>query len=130
MSDKHGMVWWTELMTRDQKAAVKYYGALCGWSFDTMDMMDGAGIYYVAKKNGTPTAGIMDMSPMEHLKDVPAHWFSYFAVDDVDAAVEATRAAGGQVMREPFEVPGIGRIAILQDPTGAVMGMMTPAEQG
>ena len=129
MSDRHGKVWWTELMTRDLDAAVKYYGDLCGWSFDTMRMESGA-TYYVAKAGDVPTAGLMDMTGMPGLDGVPPHWFSYFAVDDVDAAVAATKAAGGQVRREPFDVPGIGRIAILADPTGAVMGMMTPAEEG
>ena len=127
MSDKHGMVWWTELMTRDVPGAVAYYKATCGWQFDTMPMQDAAGDYYIGKVGETPMIGIMDMTHMTHLDGVPAHWFSYFAVDDVDAAVSATAEQGGQVMREPFEVPGIGRIAILQDPTGAAMGLITPA---
>ena len=126
MSDTHGMVWWTELMTRDVDAAVSYYGDVCGWTFDTMEMMDGSGTYYLAKVGDRPVAGMMDMSSMTHLDGVPAHWFSYFAVDDLDTAVAATKSAGGVVLREPFEVPGTGKIAILQDPTGAAMGMMKP----
>ena len=126
MSDTHGMVWWTELMTRDVDAAVSYYGDVCGWTFDTMEMMDGLGTYYLAKIGDRPVAGMMDMSTMTHLDGVPAHWFSYFAVDDLDTAVAATKSAGGAVLREPFEVPGTGMIAILQDPTGAAMGMMKP----
>lgn len=128
MSGNHGKVWWTELMTRDVQGAMKYYGNTCGWTFETMPMEDQSGDYYVANLNGAPVAGIMDMAPMDHLKDVPPHWFSYFAVDDVDAAVAATKAAGGVVLREPFNVPCTGRIAILQDPTGAAMGLMTPEE--
>ncbi len=129
MSDTHGMVWWTELMTRDVEGAIGYYGDVCGWTFDTMEMMDGLGTYHLAKKGGQPVAGIMDMSSMTHLEGVPAHWFSYFAVDDLDAAMAATKSAGGKVLRDPFEVPGTGRIVILQDPTGAAMGMMTPETQ-
>ena len=49
---------------------------------------------------------------------------------DVDAAVAETTALGGEIRRPPFDMPGIGRIAIVADPTGAVMGLMTPAEQG
>ncbi len=130
MSDSHGMVWWTELMTRDVDAAVKYYGDVCGWTFETMDMMDGSGTYYVGKHGDRPTAGIMDMTPMAHLDQVSPHWFSYFAVDDLEAAMAATKSAGGSVLREPFEIPGTGRIAILQDPTGAAMGMITPESPG
>jgi predicted enzyme related to lactoylglutathione lyase len=58
---------------------------------------------------------------------VPTRWFTYIAVDDVDAAVKATEERGGKVIRPPFEVPGVGRIAILEDPGGAAVGMMTPA---
>ena len=130
MSDTHGMVWWTELMTRDVDAAISYYSDVCGWSFETIEMMDGEGTYYLAKIGDRPIAGMMDMSAMTHLDGVPAHWFSYFAVDDLDAAVAATKSAGGSVLREPFEVPDTGRIAILQDPTGAAMGMMKPVTPG
>ena len=127
MSDSHGMVWWTELMTRDVPRAVKYYETVCGWNWDTMEMQDGSGDYYIGKKGDTPLIGIMDMSSLAHLKDVPPHWFSYFAVDDVDAAVQATKDAGGSQIRDVFEVPGIGRIAMLMDPTGAAMGLLTPS---
>ena len=125
MSESHGLVWWSELMTRDVTAAQKYYGAACRWEFEKMAMPDG-GDYVIAKVGGKPVAGIMDISSMEHLKDVPAHWFTYFAVDDVDAEAAAITAAGGMVLTKPFDIPGTGRIAILQDPTGAAMGMMTP----
>lgn len=128
MSEHHGAVWWTELMTRDIEAAKAYYGAVCGWTWDSMPMGEG-GDYHLAMRQGRPVAGAMDMSGMAQMENVPPHWFSYFAVDDVDAAVTATVAAGGKVIREPFEVPGTGRIAILEDPTGAAMGLMTPVPQ-
>ncbi len=63
---------------------------------------------------------------MEQLNGVPAHWFTYIAVDDVDAAVEATVAAGGEIRHPCFDVPDIGRIAIIADPTGAAVGIMSP----
>ncbi|WP_242650523.1 VOC family protein [Cognatiyoonia koreensis] len=111
-------------MTRDVEGAKSYYGDTCGWTFTTMPMEEGD--YHLAMLNGQPVAGIMDMSGVDYMKDAPAHWMSYFAVDDVDAAVEATKAAGGKCTREPFDVPGTGRIAMLTDPTGAEMGLMTP----
>ena len=51
------------------------------------------------------------------------------AVDDVDKRLEARVVAGGTIIRPPFDVPDVGRIAIIQDPTGAVMGWMTPIER-
>ena len=53
---------------------------------------------------------------------------AYVAVDDVDAAVGKVAEAGGQVVQPCFDVPGIGRIAMIADPTGAMLGIMTPSE--
>jgi hypothetical protein len=125
MGGNHGKVWWSELWTRDPGAAKDYYGQVAGWTFSEMPA-EGA-IYHVAHNAGQMTAGIMDISGMPGMEATPPHWFTYIAVDDVDGAVAATRAAGGQVHREPWDVPGVGRIAIVGDPTGAAVGIMTPA---
>jgi predicted enzyme related to lactoylglutathione lyase len=127
MDSTHGMIWWSELMTRDVAAARRYYEALAGWSFSTMPM--GEDSYHLASRNGQPIAGMMDMSKTPGMENVPPHWFTYIAVDDVDAAVAATRAAGGRVIKEVFEVPDTGRIAIIADPTGAALGIMTPGRR-
>jgi len=127
MSDQHGTIHWNELNTRDPKGAISYYSKMCGWEFDTMPMPDG-GDYHVAKKGDAMIAGIFDIAAMPELAKVPPHWFMYIAVEDVDAAAKETAAGGGKVIREPWDVPGVGRIAILQDPTGAAVGWMTPSE--
>jgi uncharacterized protein len=129
MSDTHGAIWWSELMTRDVAAARDYYAAICGWSFEDMPM-DGGEDYHCAMKAGRPTAGIMDMTGLTGMDETPPHWFTYIAVDDVDAAAQATEAAGGTIIRPPFDVPGVGRIVIVTDPAGAAVGLMTPAAMG
>ena len=58
---------------------------------------------------------------------LPPHWFSYIEVDDVNARVAKAETAGAKILRPPFEVPDVGRIAILEDPTGAAVGWMTSA---
>ena len=126
MSDNHGKVWWTELMTRDPARAKGFYADICGWSFDEMPMENGT--YHVGKVGDQMVIGIFDISAMEGMEQMPPHWLSYLAVDDVDRAVEQTRDAGGQIHREPFDVAGVGRIAIIADPTGAAIGLMTPSE--
>lgn len=113
-------------MTRDLKSARDYYAATCGWTYEEMPMEEG--VYHLAMVQGAPVAGLMDMSAMENMTGVPAHWFTYFAVDDVEAAVRDTPARGGEVLRAPFDIPGTGKIAIVKDPTGAAMGLMTPNE--
>jgi uncharacterized protein len=55
-------------------------------------------------------------------------WMPYIAVDDIDARVRQAARAGAKVMKEPFDVPGVGRIAMLTEPGGAGIGWMTPAE--
>ncbi len=120
MSDTHGKVFWTELMTPDVEAAKAYYAKICGWSYMSMPMPDG-GDYTLGMLGETPMAGIMAIQDGED-----PDWMSYFAVDDLNAAVAATEAAGGTVLRPPFEIPGTGRIALLVDPTGARLGLMTP----
>ena len=128
MSENHGKVWWNELNTRDAKGACDYYAATFGWTYDNMPMDGGAGDYFIAMRDGSPTAGILDIAIIPGMEQVPPHWFTYFAVDDVDASAQATVAAGGRVQREPWDIPGVGRIAIIEDPTGAMMGLMTPAD--
>ena len=69
----------------------------------------------------------MDIANTQAPAGTPAHWFSYIAVDDVDASCAAVKAGGGQVTGEPFDVEGVGRIAMVQDPNGGMVGIMTPA---
>jgi predicted enzyme related to lactoylglutathione lyase len=56
---------------------------------------------------------------------VPANWFPYFAVEDVDATLEAARAAGGTPFLGPVDVPNGGRFALIQDPQGAAFAVLT-----
>ncbi|MBL3608733.1 VOC family protein [Rhodovulum sulfidophilum] len=125
MSQNHGQVWWTELMTRDVPGALKYYKAVCGWHFQPIPM--GAGVYQVGHRGARPVVGVMDLAGLPDMDQVPPHWFSYFAVDDLKKALNETEQGGGVVIRQPFEVPDIGRIAIVSDPTGAALGLITPA---
>jgi hypothetical protein len=59
---------------------------------------------------------------------VPESWFAYIAVDDLDNRLKKLKQAGGTVHREPWDIPGIGRIAIVGDAAGIGQGWMTPAE--
>ena len=82
--------------------------------------------YWVAMDGDQPVAGVMAM-PSNLPPGTPPHWMSYLAVDDVDARVAKAKAAGGTILHEPFDVPGVGRIAILKDGGNAAIGWMTPA---
>jgi uncharacterized protein len=125
MTWSHGTFYWNELMTRDVEQAKKFYAATLGWSFSSMPM-PGGGTYWLAEADGTPVAGLFEISAPES-KGAPESWMAYIAVDDVDARVKKATKAGARVMKEAFDVPGVGRIAMLLEPGGAGIGWMTPA---
>ena len=120
----HGTIHWNELATPDVAAARAYYQATCGWTFDEMPMPNGT--YTICKAGDQMVGGMMDIKGLDN-PDVPPHWMTYIAVDDIDKVCAQTTAAGGTVANGPFEVPGVGRIAMIKDPTGAMIGMMTPS---
>ena len=120
----HGTFCWNELMTRDVERAKRFYQTTIGWSFDAMPMADG-GTYWVAMLEGRPVAGIFPLASPAY-DGVPESWMSYLAVDDVDARVAKALAAGAKLMKLIFDVPNVGRIAILMQPGGADVGWMTP----
>lgn len=123
----HGAFAWNELNTRDVKKAKDFYGKTLGWTFEDMPMGPGQ-TYSIIKSNGEMVGGIFKMEgPM--FEGVPENWFAYIAVDDVDKLMEPVKDAGGKVIREPWDVPTVGRIAIVQDSNGAVSGWMVPAPQ-
>ena len=124
----HGQFHWNELMTRDTEKAKAFYAACVGWAFEEYKMGDGPS-YWVAMAGEQPVGGIFAMEG-PHFEGVPEHWLGYLHVDDIDAAVEKAKANGATITRPPFDVPTVGRIAILQEPGGAMIGWITPAEQG
>lgn len=120
----HGHFYWNELMTRDVEKAKKFYGDTIGWKFEAMQSP--IGTYWVAKMGDQPVGGLFTLTSPQ-FDGVPESWMAYLAVDDVDARVKKAQGAGATLMRPPFDVPGVGRIATLTEPGGASIGWMTPA---
>ncbi len=125
MAWSHGNFYWNELLTKDVERAKRFYGDTVGWTFDKMPMDDGA-TYWVAMMGGKPVGGLFP-TDRPGFEKLPEAWMSYLAVDDVDARVKKATAAGAKLMRPIFDVPNVGRIAILTEPGGAGVGWMTPA---
>ena len=125
MAWSHGTFFWNELCARDIAGAKKFYSETIGWSFDGMPM-PGGGNYWVAKMGEQPVGGLFDISAPE-FNGMPECWMSYIAVDDVDARVKKALTAGAKLIKPIFDVPGVGRIAVLREPGGAGVGWMTPA---
>jgi len=119
----HGTFCWNELMTRDVERAKRFYRDTIGWTFEAMPM--GKGSYWIAKSGDKMAGGMFELTSPEY-DGVPESWMSYLAVDDVDARVAKALKDGAKLMKPIFDVPGVGRIAILMQPGGAGIGWMTP----
>ncbi len=128
MSD-HGRFIWYELITPDMAGAKRFYGSVVGWNAQDMPAMPGAEPYSVLDYKGDGVAGIMNLGEAMKAEGMPPNWTAYVCVDDCDAAAERAKALGGSVVRPPMDIPGIGRFAIIADPHGAVVAIMTPAPQ-
>ncbi|MFA6265439.1 MAG: SRPBCC domain-containing protein [Pseudolabrys sp.] len=120
----HGKFVWNELTTHDVEKAKKFYAAALGWSFDAMPAPNGS-TYWTAKLGDQRIGGLFSLDP-QTCADVPEGWLPYIAVDDVDARVRNAEKLGAKLMRPIFDVPGVGRIAILTEPGGAAVGWITP----
>lgn len=120
----HGNPCWYELATSagSLASAGDFYGAILGWTVSDSGM-DGFD-YHLAKTDDDMVAGLMVMPP--DVAEMPPFWLIYFAVDDVDGFVTDAVAAGARVHRDPSDIPGTGRIAILADPQGAAYGILQP----
>jgi predicted enzyme related to lactoylglutathione lyase len=108
---------WNELVTRDLDAAQEFYTHVFGYEWEDIDTGEGGPRYKLLKVDGQPVGGSLQMDETWP-PDIPSHWMAYFAVVDVDAAVEAAQRIGGQVHIPPTDSP-FGRWAILTDPQGA-----------
>ena len=125
----HGAFHWNELMTRDVKKAKDFYKKALGWTYEDQPMGEMYGTYTIIKSGGNMVGGMFKMEgPM--FKDTPESWFTYIAVDDLPKRLKKAKDAGGKVLREPWDVPGVGKIAIVADPNGVVQGWMVPAPGG
>jgi predicted enzyme related to lactoylglutathione lyase len=86
-----------------------------------------AGVYTILKRGDQDVAGLYEMSGPQ-FEGVPPHWATYVWHDDVDAAVVKAKALGAEVLGGPFDVPGVGRMAVLKDPQGAVVQLLHGTE--
>lgn len=114
-----GALLWNELQTDDVPKAVAFYEAVTGCSSETAPAGD-LQEYTRLLVDNQAVAGVM----RQPISGVPPRWMPYFNVDDVDTTVARTEAMGGQVFAPAFDVPGVGRLAVLADATGAAFSVM------
>jgi predicted enzyme related to lactoylglutathione lyase len=118
--DKHsaGSFCWIELATTDQNAAKGFYSSLFGWS--PQDSPIGPSEFYtIFKLEGRDAAAGYTLRQDQRAQGVPPNWMIYITVDSADQAATKTKQLGGTVVMPPFDVMDLGRMAVIQDPTGA-----------
>jgi len=114
---------WVDLSSPDPAASQEFYRSLFGWEIE--DSGPEMGNYGMCLLGGRPVAGI---GPQMGGGDAPPAWLTYLAVDDVEKTAEAIASNGGTVVAPPMDVGDAGRMAVAQDPTGAVFGIWQAGE--
>jgi predicted enzyme related to lactoylglutathione lyase len=118
-----GVFSWVDLTSTDIAGAHRFYSGLFGWEVDEQPIGDSGGYYTQFRIDGHTVAGGGQMQPEMRESGAPSVWVSYVNVEDIDAAAARAAEAGGVVFMGPMDVLEQGRLALVQDPTGAVVGM-------
>ena len=114
---------WADLLSHNGQAAKDFYTALFGWEYQ--DHPAGPDMTYTMyTHNGQAACASAEAGPGQ--ENLPAHWSVYVTVDDLEAAVERAKAAGGTVVFDPMDVLDVGRMAIIQDKEGAFLRLWYP----
>jgi predicted enzyme related to lactoylglutathione lyase len=121
----HGAFSWTDLTTKDQEAAKKFYSELFGW--ETTDNEVGEDAYYtMAQLDGKDVAAISAQPEGQQEAGVPPTWNSYITVDSADEALKRAKELGAEIHSDAFDVMDVGRMGVVQDPQGAFFLVWEP----
>ena len=121
LSAPPGRFIWNELHTTDPEKALAFYERVVG--FSNRSVPSPAGRYHILSEGGVDRGGITS-----HLRPGSSpHWQPVVSVDDVDGAVARARKLGARIPVPPEDMPGIGRLGLMEDPMGAVIALMKPA---
>ena len=116
---------WTDLTTTDQHAAKAFYGELFGWDAEDHPVGEGM-IYSMMQIGGKDVAAISPQMQAQRDAGAPPSWNSYVTVESVDESADRAGKLGATVIAPPFDVMDVGRMAVIQDPQGAVLELWEP----
>lgn len=125
--EKHapGAFCWIELATTNQTAAKDFYAKIFGWS--SHDFPTGPNeVYTIFQAEGRDAAAGCTLRADQLSHGVPPHWNLYVAVENAEASATRATQLGGTVLAPPFDVFDSGRMAVVQDPTGASICLWQP----
>jgi predicted enzyme related to lactoylglutathione lyase len=107
-----------ELNTPDLAKAKTFYSTLFGWEFQDNDM--GTMIYSTFKPDEGPGGGITSFPGGN------PGWLSYVGVKDINESTEKARSLGATILIGPQEIPNIGWMTVMTDPTGCTIAIFQP----
>jgi predicted enzyme related to lactoylglutathione lyase len=116
---------WAELATSDADGAKAFYSGLFGWELEDNSVGDDM-VYTMARLGGKSVAAMFKQHERE--QGIPPHWNSYVTVESADDSAARAKELGGTVLFDPFDVMEVGRMAVIQDPTGAIFQVWEPRQ--
>ncbi|MFD8082748.1 VOC family protein [Kitasatospora sp. NPDC059722] len=125
-----GALCWTELYTTDATAARDFYRTVFAWTFRDVPMGPGLSYATFSPVGDGPhgeQGGIFQLLQDNLDAGSASEWHPYFAVTDCDTAFATATGHGATTLIPPMDAPGVGRLAMLTDPAGAVFALLTPA---
>lgn len=116
-----GCIVWHDLLTNDIAGARHFYAELLGWEYQVEHASDcvwqaGEADYPLIIAHGEAHGGFVEAG-----QNVSPQWVAYAQVEDVNTIAAQAKALGATIARAPFDVPGVGRSAVLRDPQGATI---------
>ena len=117
---------WYELLTNDHADAKRFYDAVVGWDIATDSVAPGLEYRMIGRSDGGNAGGVMTLDDKMREGGARPVWLGYIHVPDVDTAVKTMKSDGAGVMMEPWDQPGVGRLAMVTDPSGAPFYLMDP----
>jgi predicted enzyme related to lactoylglutathione lyase len=119
-----GFIWY-ELMTPDPDAAKTFYDEVVGWTIEPRSQFPN-GYRMIGRSDGGFAGGVLPLEDEMRKHGARPTWLGYLYSDDVDASVADIESAGGKTFMAPFDIPNIGRVAMVADPAGAPFYIMKP----
>ena len=121
-----GKIIWRDLLTHDLKGSQEFYGSLFGWKFEAVGSASGFGddsAYTLIRHKGQLIGGMIDTMALNGRDDI-SQWVVVMSVEDVDKATSSFAANGGEVMTPPTDLKRRGRLAVVRDAEGALLGLL------
>ena len=112
---------WADLATVDDIRAVRFYRQLFGWADVAHEI--GGGTYRTLEHDGRSLASVYRLARDQVEMGVPSHWIPYVSTSDVAATAARVSQLGGRLVVPPQDFPGVARVCLIADPTGAILGL-------